>query len=213
MTIAIVDYGSGNLRSATKAFERAVEEAGLKMSVVVIKSHSDLEAATHIVLPGVGAFADCRRGLAKLDGMEIALEEHVRVKKKPFLGICVGMQLMATMGRENNNTGGLNWLPGEVVKMTPTPTDLKVPHMGWNNLKIKAPQHPLVKGLKNGEHFYFVHSYVFQPTDPSDVIATIDYGGPVVAIIGRDNIVGTQFHPEKSQAMGLRVISNFIKWQ
>jgi glutamine amidotransferase len=213
MTVAIIDYGSGNIRSVKKAFERAVEQAGLKMTVVVTNSHLDLEAATHIVLPGVGAFADCRRGLGKLFGMEKALENHVRIKKKPFLGICVGMQLMATIGRENNNTRGLNWLPGEVVELKPSRTELKVPHMGWNNLKIETPKHQIFKGIKNNEHFYFVHSYIFQPTDPSDVMATINYGGQVVAIIGRDNIVGTQFHPEKSQEMGLRLISNFIRWE
>jgi len=212
MTVVIVDYGSGNLRSAAKAFERAVDEAQLKISVIVTSNPADLKAASHIVLPGVGAFADCRNGLARLDGMEIALKEHVQEKKTPFLGICVGMQLMATIGRENGDTQGLNWLPGEVVAMAPAQPNLKIPHMGWNNLTINIAQHPVLEGIEGDDHFYFVHSYVYQPTVPSDIIATTDHGGPVVAMIGRDNLIGTQFHPEKSQDKGLRLISNFIKW-
>ncbi len=212
MTVVIVDYGSGNLRSASKAFEKAIFDDQINKNVLVTDKPSDLEFATHIVLPGVGTFADCRKGIAKINGMEIALEEHVRVNKKPFLGICVGMQLMATIGRENINTTGLDWLPGEVVKMKPSQSNLKIPHMGWNNLKIKKSQHPLLKRIENNKHFYFVHSYVYQPTDPSDIIATIDHGGSFAAVVGRDNIVGTQFHPEKSQRDGLKLISNFIKW-
>ncbi|NQV58931.1 MAG: imidazole glycerol phosphate synthase subunit HisH [Alphaproteobacteria bacterium] len=213
MTIAIIDYGSGNLRSAAKAFERAVDEAGLGLAVIVTHDPADLGAASHIVLPGVGAFADCRRGLATVDGMEAALEEQVIGAKKPFLGICVGMQLMADIGREHQDTAGLGWVPGEVVAMTPSDGSLKIPHMGWNNLEIKTPPHPLLEGIDEGSHVYFVHSYVFSASAPSDVLATVDYGGPVAAVIGRGNIVGTQFHPEKSQAVGLRLIANFLHWQ
>jgi glutamine amidotransferase len=212
MTVAIIDYGSGNLRSAAKAFERAVDEAALNLSVVVTRDPADLASASHIVLPGVGAFADCRRGLAAVDGMEAALDEQVRVAKKPFLGICVGMQLMADMGREYEDVPGLSWVPGEVVAMTPSDPALKIPHMGWNDLTIKTP-HPLLDGIADGSHVYFVHSYIFKAAEPSDVLAGVDYGGPVTAVVGRDNIVGTQFHPEKSQAVGLRLISNFLKWR
>ncbi|MBC8338679.1 MAG: imidazole glycerol phosphate synthase subunit HisH [Rhodospirillales bacterium] len=213
MTIAIIDYGSGNLRSAAKAFERAVDDAGLGLKVVVTRDPADLKAASHIVLPGVGAFADCRKGLAAVDGMEAALQDQVITGKKPFLGICVGMQLMADIGREHGDMPGLGWVPGEVIAMTPSDKALKIPHMGWNDLTIKAPPHPFLEGIKDGSHVYFVHSYVFHAADPSDVLATVDYGGPVTAVIGRDNLVGTQFHPEKSQAVGLRLISNFLQWQ
>jgi glutamine amidotransferase len=212
MTVAIIDYGSSNLRSAFKAFELAAENAGLKTKIVVTNNPTDLKQANQIILPGVGAFADCRKGLAELDGMEKAIEEHVIVKKKPFLGICVGMQLMATIGREHKDTSGLDWLPGEVVAIEPSRAELKIPHMGWNNLTLQSPEHPLLKDLGNNPHFYFVHSYVFKPKENSDIIATFDYGGQFTAIIGRDNIVGTQFHPEKSQVNGLLLISNFLKW-
>ncbi len=212
MTVAIIDYGSGNLRSAAKAFERAVTDASLGLKVVVTSDPADLKAASHIVLPGVGAFADCRRGLGVLDGMEAALEEQVRGEKKPFLGICVGMQLMAEIGREHKDTPGFGWMPGEVIAMTPSDPALKIPHMGWNNLSIQTP-HPFLDGIEDGRHVYFVHSYVFQPAEASDVLATVDYGGPVTAVIGRDNLLGTQFHPEKSQAVGLRLISNFLNWR
>ena len=213
MTVAIIDYGSGNLRSTAKAFERAAGEAGLDLAVVVTRDPADLQAASHIVLPGVGAFADCRRGLAAVDGMQAALEEQVRVAKKPFLGICVGMQLMADIGREYEDIPGLGWVPGEVIAITPSDAGLKIPHMGWNDLTINSAAHPLLEGIQGGSHVYFVHSYVFQAAEPSDVLATVDYGGPVTAVIGRDNLVGTQFHPEKSQAWGLRLISNFLKWR
>jgi glutamine amidotransferase len=210
MTVAIIDYGSSNLRSAVKAFELAAENVGLKTRVLVTSNPSDLKLAKQIVLPGVGAFADCRRGLAKLDGMEKALEEHVRGEKKPFLGICVGMQLMATIGREHENTKGLDWLPGEVVALSPSEPELKIPHMGWNNINLNTSTHPLLKGIEKDKHFYFVHSYVFKPDENSDVIATFDYGGPFVAIVGRENIFGTQFHPEKSDKIGLQIINNFM---
>jgi glutamine amidotransferase len=212
MTVAIIDYGSGNLRSAAKAFERAVTDASLGLKVVVTSDPANLKAASHIVLPGVGAFANCRRGLGALDGMEAALEEQVRGEKKPFLGICVGMQLMAEIGREHKDAPGFGWMPGEVIAMTPSDPALKIPHMGWNNLSIQTP-HPFLDGIEDGRHVYFVHSYVFQPAEASDVLATVDYGGPVTAVIGRDNLLGTQFHPEKSQAVGLRLISNFLNWR
>lgn len=212
MTVVIIDYGSSNLRSAVKAFELGSELGGLKTKVVVTNNSSDLKLAKHIVLPGVGAFADCRNGLSRLDGMEAELERYVLEKKIPFLGICVGMQLMATIGREYQNTEGLDWISGEVVPLVPSKPKLKIPHMGWNNLLLNDPRHPLLKGIENEPHFYFVHSYVFKPKKASDVIATIDYGGTFTAIIGRENIIGTQFHPEKSQLNGLRLISNFLNW-
>jgi len=213
MTVAIIDYGSGNLRSAAKAFERAIAEAGLGLDVIVTGNAGDLDGATHIVLPGVGAFADCRRGLGALDGMEDVLTAQVIGAGKPFLGICVGMQLMGDIGREHVDTPGFGWVPGEVVALTPTDASLKIPHMGWNELNIEATSPPLFEGLGGGAHVYFVHSYGLVPTDPSQVLASVDYGGPVVAVAGRDNLVGTQFHPEKSQAVGLRLITNFLKWR
>ena len=213
MTVAIIDYGSGNLRSAAKAFERAIAEARLGLDVIVTGRAEDLSGATHIVLPGVGAFADCRRGLGALDGMEDALTAQVIDAGTPFLGICVGMQLMADIGREHVDTPGFGWIPGEVVALTPTDSSLKIPHMGWNALKVEDPSHPFLDGIGEDAHVYFVHSYGLVPKDPSQVLATADYGGPVTAVAGRDNLLGTQFHPEKSQAVGLRLITNFLEWQ
>ncbi len=213
MTVAIIDYGSGNLRSAAKAFERAVSTAGLDLAVKVTASPADVDAASHVVLPGVGAFGDCRRGLAALPGMVEALERAVIEKARPFLGICVGMQLMATVGREHGDHEGLGWVPGEVVALTPADPALKIPHMGWNDLRLEAPDHPFFAGIDQGRHVYFVHSYGFAGGDPGHVLASVDYGGPVTAVIGHDNMLGTQFHPEKSQATGLRLIANFLKWR
>ena len=213
MTVAIIDYGSGNLRSAAKAFERAIAEAGLGLDVIVTGNAEDLSGATHIVLPGVGAFADCRRGLSALDGMEDALTAQVIDAGKPFLGICVGMQLMADIGREHVDTPGFGWIPGEVVALTPADNSLKIPHMGWNELNIETPPHPVFEVLGDGSHVYFVHSYGLVPLVPSQILASVDYGGPLVAVVGRDNLLGTQFHPEKSQAVGLRLITNFLKWR
>ena len=213
MTVAIIDYGSGNLRSAAKAFERAIAEAGLGLDVIVTGNADDLSGATHIVLPGVGAFADCRRGLSALDGMEDALTAQVIDAGKPFLGICVGMQLMADIGREHVDTPGFGWIPGEVVALTPADNSLKIPHMGWNELNIETPPHPVFEVLGDGSHVYFVHSYGLVPLVPSQILASVDYGGPLVAVVGRDNLLGTQFHPEKSQAVGLRLITNFLKWR
>ncbi len=213
MTVAIIDYGSGNLHSAAKAFERAVGEAGLDLDVSVTADAARLKDASHIVLPGVGAFADCKQGLGGLPGMEDALTEQVIGAAKPFLGICVGMQLMADIGRERIDTPGFGWVPGEVVELTPSDKSLKMPHMGWNNLHLEAPDHPLFDGIDEGAHVYFVHSYGLKVTDPADVLASVDYGGPSAAVVGRDNLAGTQFHPEKSQAVGLRLITNFLKWR
>jgi imidazole glycerol-phosphate synthase subunit HisH len=211
-TAVVIDYGSGNLRSAAKAFERAAQEAGLATAVTVTHAAEEVRAADHIVLPGVGAFADCRRGLRAVPGLEAALVEAVIGRGRPFLGICVGMQLMATRGREFVTTDGLGWIEGEVVALKPADPALKIPHMGWNALHILKP-HPLFAGLAPGAHAYFVHGFEFAAAREGDVLATVDYGGPVTASVGRDNLVGVQFHPEKSQATGLKVIENFLRWR
>ena len=214
MTVAIVDYSSGNLHSAAKAFERAAHEAGLDQPITVTQDPAVVARADRVVLPGVGAFADCRRGLDAVPGMVDALEEAVRQRGRPFFGICVGMQLMAERGLEYEVKEGLGWIAGEVDRITPSDAGLKIPHMGWNTLNITRP-HPLLAGLElgaNGRHAYFVHSYQFKPENRADLIAEADYGGAVTAIVGRDNIVGTQFHPEKSQKLGLELIANFLKW-
>ena len=213
MTVAVVDYGSGNLRSAAKALERAAQESGRNVPVVVTAEPEAVTRAERIVLPGVGAFADCRRGLANLPGMEEALAEAVLRRGRPFLGICVGMQLLATVGREHGDHPGLDWIPGEVTALAPADPALKIPHMGWNELEITAPGHPLFAGLEKGLHVYFVHSYVFRPEDSGHMLARFDYGGPQTAAVGRDNLFGTQFHPEKSQAAGLRLLRNFLQWR
>jgi glutamine amidotransferase len=212
MTTVIVDYGSGNLRSAAKAFERAATDAGISTTVKVSSDADEVRRADRIVLPGVGAFADCRRGLAAVPGMETALEEAVRRKGRPFLGICVGMQLMAERGREFAVTEGLGWLRGEVVAIKPADPDLKVPHMGWNELEL-CGDHPVLAGLGDGAHAYFVHSYAISGAVRGDVLATVSYGDALTAIVARDNLIGTQFHPEKSQAAGLRMIANFLRWR
>jgi len=212
MSVAIIDYGSGNLRSAAKAFERAAREGGHDMAIRVTSDPDMVASAERIVLPGVGAFADCMAGLTALDGMVETLEQAVLRAGRPFLGICVGMQLMATVGREHGDHDGLGWIEGEVVALAPSDPTLKIPHMGWNALDLVRPQHQLLHGLRPGAHAYFVHSYHFAPTDPTDVLATVDYGGSLAAIIGRHNMVGTQFHPEKSQETGLRLITNFLEW-
>lgn len=214
MSVAIVDYGSGNLHSAAKAFERAAREAGLGAAVAVTSDPDRVARADRVVLPGVGAFADCRRGLDAVPGMAEALEEAVREQGKPFLGICVGMQLMATRGLEHETTLGLDWIPGDVAAIEPDDATLKIPHMGWNTLDA-GRVHPLLAGIETGEdglHAYFVHSYALQADRPEDVVATASYGGPVTAVVARDNLAGTQFHPEKSQALGLRLIANFLRW-
>ena len=212
MTVAVVDYGSGNLRSAAKALERAARESGYSGAVEVTADPARVAAAERIVLPGVGAFGDCRAGLEALPGMVEALEEAVAVKARPFLGICVGMQLMASVGREHGDTPGFGWLPGEVVALEPEDPGLKIPHMGWNELVIEQ-EHPLLAGLDQGSHVYFVHGYHLQLENPAQLLASVDYGGSVAAIVGRDTMAGTQFHPEKSQAAGLRLLTNFLEWR
>src|SRR4029078_12786764 len=215
VSVAIVDYGSGNLHSAAKAFERAARESGRGQPVVVTGDPDTVARAERIVLPGVGAFADCRRGLDEIPGMIDALDQSVRKKGKPFFGICVGMQLMADRGREYQVTPGLGWISGEVDRITPYDPDLKIPHMGWNTLNMLT-DHPVAEGIPlgpDGLHAYFVHSYQLNTTRDADLIAQADYGGPVTAIVGRDNMIGTQFHPEKSQRLGLALIANFLKWK
>ncbi|HEX9070875.1 MAG TPA: imidazole glycerol phosphate synthase subunit HisH [Pseudolabrys sp.] len=215
MSVAIVDYGSGNLHSAAKAFERAARDSGHEQPIVVTSDPDAVSRADRIVLPGVGAFADCRHGLDEIAGMVDALEQSVRKKGRPFFGICVGMQLLAERGREYQVTRGLGWIAGEVDRIAPSNPDLKIPHMGWNTLNVIKP-HPLLEGIPtgaNGLHAYFVHSYELKPSQRGDLVAQADYGGPLTAIVGRDNMVGTQFHPEKSQRLGLALIANFLKWQ
>jgi len=213
MTVAIVDYGSGNLHSAAKAFERAARESGHDQPILVTDDPEKVRAADRIVLPGVGAFADCRRGLDAVPGMVEVLNEAVHKKGRPFLGICVGMQLMAERGREYKVTEGLGWIPGEVDKIVPADDTLKIPHMGWNTLNARNA-HPLFDGITlgpGGLHAYFVHSYHLK-TDSACLVADADYGGSVTAMVARDNYAGTQFHPEKSQKLGLALIANFLKW-
>ena len=214
VSVAIIDYGSGNLHSAAKAFERAAREEGLSQPITVTSDPDQVRRADRVVLPGVGAFADCRRGLDAVAGMVEALNDSVRERARPFLGICVGMQLMAERGREYEVIPGLGWIPGEVDRIAPSDPTLKIPHMGWNTLNARRP-HPLFDGIEvgpDGLHAYFVHSYHLKTDDSSDLIAEADYGGPVTAVVGRDTMVGTQFHPEKSQRLGLRLIANFLKW-
>ena len=214
MTLAIVDYGSGNLHSAAKAFERAARESGHAQPIAVTNRPEEIARADRVVLPGVGAFADCRRGLDGIPGMIDALNETVQRRGRPFFGICVGMQLMAERGREYEVTPGLGWISGEVDKITPDDPSLKIPHMGWNTLN-PLHDHPLLADLTlgaSGLHAYFVHSYELKTAHRADLIAQADYGGPLTAIVGRDNMVGTQFHPEKSQRLGLALIANFLKW-
>ncbi|KSV65492.1 imidazole glycerol phosphate synthase subunit HisH [Ensifer adhaerens] len=215
MRVAIIDYGSGNLRSATKAFERAAREAGIAAEIDLTDKPERVASADRIVLPGVGAYADCRRGLAAVDGMEQALTEAVEQAGRPFLGICVGMQLMSSRGLEKTITHGFGWIPGDVVEMTPADTTLKIPQIGWNTLKLKR-EHPLFDGIRVGEaglHAYFVHSYHLAAENAADVVAEADYGGPVTAFVANGNKAGSQFHPEKSQALGLALISNFLRWK
>ncbi len=215
MKIAIIDYGSGNLRSAAKAFERAGRDAGLSADVMVTSDPDAVRGADRVVLPGVGAFGDCAAGLRAVPGMADALTEAVRKEGKPFFGICVGMQLMAERGLEHGVHEGLGWIGGDVRVMTPADPDLKIPHMGWNTLSQTRP-HPLLDGIETGDkglHAYFVHSYFFDASSEADIVANTDYGGRVTAMIARDNMAGTQFHPEKSQTLGLALIGNFLKWR
>ena len=213
-TVALIDYGSGNLHSAGKALERAAREGGTGLEVVVTSDPDAVRRADRIMLPGVGAYADCRRGLDAVPGMVDALTEAVIDKGRPFLGICVGLQLLATRGLEHGTTAGLDWIAGDVVKITPDDASLKIPHMGWNALDVRRP-HALLDGIPTGADgldAYFVHSYHLNAAQPADVVATSQYGGTVTAMVARDNIAGTQFHPEKSQRLGLALLANFLKW-
>jgi imidazole glycerol-phosphate synthase subunit HisH len=212
MIVAIVDYGSGNLCSAAKAFQRAAADQRMRAEIKVTSAPEVVAAADFIVLPGVGAFAECRRGLGAVPGLEEALHEAVRLRARPFLGICVGMQLLAEAGREFETVRGLGWVRGEVVPIEPRDPDLKIPHMGWNEIEPQAA-HPLLTGLGAGAHAYFVHSYHLRLGDAANLVASTDYGGMLTAVVGRDNVVGTQFHPEKSQEAGLRLIGNFLRWR
>jgi glutamine amidotransferase len=208
-TVALIDYGSGNLASAAKALARA---ANGKFDIVTTADPEVVKDAERVVLPGVGAFADCMRGLSAVPGMIEALREKVVKEGAPFLGICVGMQLLATVGVEFGRHAGLGWIAGEVVKITPSDPNLKIPHMGWNELDI-LQKHPLLKGIAPGAHAYFVHSFELKPALPEDLLATTGYGGPLTAMVGNENIAGTQFHPEKSQATGLKLLENFLGWR
>ena len=215
MTVALIDYGSGNLHSAAKAFERASRVLESPEKVIVTRDPEIVYRADRVVLPGVGAFADCRKGLNALDGMVDAMTEAVRNKARPFFGICVGMQLMATQGKEHVTTPGLNWIAGDVEKIAPRDESLKIPHMGWNTLDMLR-EHPVLERLPlgdKGRHAYFVHSYHLKAANESDVVARADYGGPLTAIVAKDTMFGAQFHPEKSQRFGLALISNFLKWK
>lgn len=215
MSVAIIDYGSGNLHSAQKAFERASQEAGFSEPIVVTSDPEVIARAERLVLPGVGAFADCRRGLERTPGMIEALSQAVMRDGRPFLGICVGMQLMAERGLEHEVTAGLGWIPGDVVAIEPRSSDYRIPHMGWNTLRVRR-EHPTLKGIATGNaglHAYFVHSFQMKPRDDQFIIADTEYGEDITAIVGRDNIVGSQFHPEKSQKLGLAFIANFLRWR
>ena len=209
-TVALIDYGSGNLASAAKALASAAQTT--KHEIITTADPQVVKDAERVVLPGVGAFADCMRGLSAVPGMVEVLREKVLKEGAPFLGICVGMQLLATVGKEFGDTKGLGWIAGEVVKIAPADASLKIPHMGWNELKI-VQRHALLDGIESGAHAYFVHSYHFVPALPDDLIATTDYGQILTAMIGNENIAGTQFHPEKSQATGLKLLSNFLTWK
>ncbi len=215
MRIAVIDPGSGNLASVQRALERVVAESGLDASIAVTTDAADVRAADRIVLPGQGAFAACRRGLDALPGMVAALQSAVIDSKKPFLGICVGMQLMAERGLEHGTTPGLGWIAGEIAPMDPRGPDgaaLPLPQMGWNGLDLAQPAHPLLAGIGPGQHAYFVHSYALSGGDPAQLLASTGYGGAVPAIVGRDNLAGTQFHVEKSSLVGLRILANFLTW-
>lgn len=212
--VAIIDCGSGNLRSAEKAVARAIADGGINARVAVTSNAEVVRQAGRVVLPGVGAFADCMRGLRAVPGMIEVLTEAVVKRGAPFLGICVGMQLMASRGLEHGTHEGLGWIAGDVVRLTPSDQALKIPHMGWNTLSVSRA-HPVVahvNGTKDA-HAYFVHSYCFAAANAADVIASTDYGGAIVAVVGCDNMIGTQFHPEKSQALGLQLLQNFVRWR
>lgn len=213
MTIAIVDTGSGNLRSVAKALEWAVDKAGHATRVIVTDDPAEVASAERLVMPGQGAFADCRRHLAAAPGLELALGRAVLERGTPFFGICVGMQLLADVGREHGDHDGLSWIGGACVPLVANEPGQKIPHMGWSDLTLGEVEHPVLAGVATGDHAYFVHSYHLVGVAPARVLATADYGGPIVAIVGRDNIIATQFHVEKSQATGLRMLANFVGWR
>ena len=215
MSLVIIDYGSGNLHSAAKAFERAARDSGTDARIVVSSDPQELRRAERIVLPGVGAFRDCRDGIMAVPGLRETLQEQVIAQAKPFLGICVGMQLMATRGLEHDETEGFGWIAGNVKMIKPRSSSFKVPHMGWNTLEQRRP-HPLLDGIPIGEsgfHAYFVHSYHLDPADGADVVAITEHGATLTAMVARENLAGTQFHPEKSQTLGLRLLANFLRWR
>ncbi|WP_423415785.1 imidazole glycerol phosphate synthase subunit HisH [Hyphomicrobium sp. B1] len=214
-SVVIIDYGSGNLHSAAKAFESAARDSEADARIIVSPRPEDVLAADRIVLPGVGAYGDCKHGLERVPGLIPALEETVRQKGRPFLGICVGMQLLSERGLEFVETPGLGWIKGEVRAIAPSDPELKIPHMGWNTLNVVHP-HALLDGIPTGPdgwHAYFVHSFAMVPTERRVVVAETDYGGPITAFVADGNIAGTQFHPEKSQKLGLKLIANFLKWK
>lgn len=210
MKVVIIDYGSGNLRSVAKSFERVAEG---RATICVSSDRRDIESASHIVLPGVGAFADCMRGLTAAAGVRDVLDEQVHVRKKPFLGICVGMQLLADNGLEHGQHAGLGWIKGEVIPVVAGKDALKIPHMGWNTFSLAGQVHPVLKDISSGDHAYFVHSFFFSCKDKKNILANVEYGAPLAAVIGHENIVATQFHPEKSQKTGLTLLRNFLAWQ
>ncbi|RVD72891.1 imidazole glycerol phosphate synthase subunit HisH [Mesorhizobium sp. M4A.F.Ca.ET.029.04.2.1] len=215
MRVAIIDYGSGNLRSATKAFERAAREAGIAATIELTADAERVRTADRIVLPGVGAYADCAAGLKAVAGMWETVEDVAVRKGRPFLGICVGMQLMSERGLEKTVTTGFGWIAGDVKEITPADPELKIPQIGWNTIELRR-DHPVFSGIATGSdglHAYFVHSYHLEARKPDEVLAVADYGGPVTAAVARHNLVGTQFHPEKSQALGLALIANFLRWR
>jgi glutamine amidotransferase len=212
-TLALINYGSGNLRSAERALARAAAESGQRIEITVTSDPQTVSRAERIVLPGVGAFADCMAGLAAVPGLIEAMTQSVRQRGQPFLGICVGMQLLAGRGHEHGTHAGLGWIEGEVVRLAPHDPTLKIPQMGWNELDLLQGGHPLLEGLVAGDHAYFVHSYHFRPRTPGAVLAEVTYGETVAAMVTEENIAGTQFHPEKSQRVGLRILSNFLTWK
>ncbi|MBL4639999.1 MAG: imidazole glycerol phosphate synthase subunit HisH [Kordiimonadaceae bacterium] len=214
-TAVVIDYGSGNLRSAEKSLTRAAQNAGLNCTIKVTDKPDEVRAADRIILPGVGAFADCRRGLLAIDGLREAIQEKVRVEAKPFLGICVGMQLMATEGHEFGVHKGMGWIDGSIRAMQPDDAALKIPHMGWNDVSLTdaGKAHPVAGVFTPGDHAYFVHSYHMELNAEASLLGTTNYGGQVTAIVGADNMIGTQFHPEKSQAVGLKFLTAFLEWR
>jgi glutamine amidotransferase len=212
-TLALIDYGSGNLRSADRALARAAAESGQSIDVIVTSDPQTVARADRLVLPGVGAFADCMAGLTAVPGLIEAMTTSVRQRGRPFLGICVGMQLLAERGFEHGTHAGLGWIEGEVVRLAPNDPTLKIPQMGWNELDLLQSDHPLLEGLTDGDHAYFVHSYHFRPRMRGAVLAEVTYGEIVAAMVNAENIAGTQFHPEKSQRVGLRILSNFLTWR